>query len=123
MSVTKAMNRRTNYEDSYAPLRTFNNYQPSKAQEFNLQPAKAQNWTFNRQIQKKIISQPSKLPPIASLVYLYFILFNSGRGTRQKIPFLLIKDRVWIPGITIILVSGDSPGREGFPFLCACLTK
>ena len=76
MSVTKAMNRRTNYEDSYAPLRPFNNYQPSKAQEFNLQPAKAQNWTFNRQIQKKIISQPSKLPPIASLVYLYFILFN-----------------------------------------------
>lgn len=43
MSVTKAMNRRTNYEDSYAPLRPSNNYQPSKAQEFNLQPAKAQN--------------------------------------------------------------------------------
>lgn len=97
MSVTKAMNRRTNYEDSYAPLRPSNNYQPSKAQEFNLQPAKAQNWTFNRQIQKKIISQPSKLPPIASLIYLYFILFNSGKGTHQKIPFLLIKDRVWIP--------------------------
>lgn len=63
MSVTKAMNRRTNYEDSYTPLRPFNNYQPSKAQEFNLQPAKAQNWTFNRQIQKKNNQSTLKATP------------------------------------------------------------
>lgn len=63
MSVTKAMNRRTNYEDSYAPLRPSNNYQPSKAQEFNLQPAKAQNWTFNRQIQKKNNQSTLKATP------------------------------------------------------------
>lgn len=64
MSVTKAMNRRTNYADSYAPLRPSNNYQPSKAQEFNLQPAKAQNCTFNRQIQKKKSVNPQSYPPL-----------------------------------------------------------